>query len=148
MVADNTRALEEAQIQTLLEQRVKAVRARDINGVMSGSAPDILLFDIANPLQTLGIEAARKRAEAWTASLEGRIGHEIWDLSITTGDDVAFSHSLNRLIGTTNTGRKIDMYWRATVCFRKIDGKWLITHEHNSVPFDPATGRASVDLKP
>ena len=40
------------------------------------------------------------------------------------------------------------MWVRTTVCFRKIDGTWLITHEHNSVPFNPETGKASLDLAP
>jgi len=37
---------------------------------------------------------------------------------------------------------------RATVCYRKIDGKWMIVHEHFSVPFDMETLKASLDLKP
>ena len=61
---------------------------------------------------------------------------------------VFFSHSLNRVSGTRTDGKEIDMYWRATVCYRKIDGKWVVTHEHNSVPFDPESGRASLDFKP
>jgi hypothetical protein len=28
-----------------------------------------------------------------------------------------------------------------------LDGKWLVTHAHSSVPFDVETGRASLDLK-
>jgi ketosteroid isomerase-like protein len=36
----------------------------------------------------------------------------------------------------------------STVCLRKIGGKWTVTHEHNSVPFDPETGKPSLDLKP
>jgi ketosteroid isomerase-like protein len=40
------------------------------------------------------------------------------------------------------------MYWRATLCFRKIDGQWTVTHTHASVPFEVETGRASLDLKP
>lgn len=40
------------------------------------------------------------------------------------------------------------MWVRATICFRKIEGKWMITHEHNSTPFDVETGRASLDLQP
>ncbi|WP_211221635.1 nuclear transport factor 2 family protein [Desulfocurvibacter africanus] len=28
-----------------------------------------------------------------------------------------------------------DAWVRATACLRKTDGKWLITHEHVSVPF-------------
>jgi hypothetical protein len=31
-------------------------------------------------------------------------------------------------------GGQLDMLWRTTVCFRKIDGNWMITHGHNSVP--------------
>jgi ketosteroid isomerase-like protein len=38
---------------------------------------------------------------------------------------------------------------RATICYRKIDGKWMVTHEHVSVPFYmDGTYRAAVDLKP
>ena len=40
------------------------------------------------------------------------------------------------------------MWIRATLCYRKIDGKWMVTHEHVSVPFDPESGQASLDLKP
>jgi ketosteroid isomerase-like protein len=36
-----------------------------------------------------------------------------------------------------------------TACYRKIKGKWLITHEHVSVPFYmDGSYRAAVDLKP
>jgi ketosteroid isomerase-like protein len=38
---------------------------------------------------------------------------------------------------------------RATVCYRRIDGKWMVTHEHLSVPFYmDGSFRAAVDLKP
>jgi ketosteroid isomerase-like protein len=94
------------------------------------------------------LEALRKRLEDWFSSFQGPIGHEICELNITAGDDVAFSHGLNRIIGTKTDGKKIEMYWRATGCYRKIDGKWMVTHEHNSVPFDPESGKASLDLKP
>jgi len=43
---------------------------------------------------------------------------------------------------------KTDVWVRATVCFRKIDGQWKVTHEHISVPFDMETFKASVHLKP
>jgi hypothetical protein len=31
---------------------------------------------------------------------------------------------------------------------RKIDEKRMVTHEHNSVPFDVESGKASLDFKP
>ena len=32
--------------------------------------------------------------------------------------------------------------------FSKIDGAWVVTHEHVSVPFDMETGKAACDLEP
>jgi ketosteroid isomerase-like protein len=61
---------------------------------------------------------------------------------------VGFSHSLNRVSATTTDGRQLDMWWRATVGYRKSDGAWLVTHQHASVPFDVASGQASLDLRP
>jgi PhnB protein len=38
---------------------------------------------------------------------------------------------------------------RATVGFRKVDGKWRVVHEHVSVPFYmDGSYKAAVDLKP
>ena len=37
---------------------------------------------------------------------------------------------------------------RATACFRKMDGEWVIAREHASVRFDGETGAATVDLRP
>lgn len=144
----NSKANNEAQIRQLMDDQVKAIRAKDSNAVMSDFAPDALLFDLINPLQYVGADAGRKRAEEWLSSFQGPLGYEIRDLGITASDDVAFCHSLNKVNGTTKDGKKIEMWWRATVCFRKIDGKWMVTHEHSSVPFDMKSSKASFDLKP
>lgn len=61
---------------------------------------------------------------------------------------MAFCHFLYRVTGTLAAGGDVDMWVRATVCYRKIDGTWMVTHEHNSVPFDVESGKASLDLKP
>jgi uncharacterized protein (TIGR02246 family) len=134
-------AADEIQIRALIDDRIKAIGVKDIQGSVSSCAPDILSFDVVNPLQYAGSNALKKRVENWFSSFQGPIGYEIFDLKITAGNDVAFSHSLNRVIGTTTDGKHIEMYWRATVCYRKIDEKWMVMHEHNSVPFDPENGR-------
>ena len=148
MNTEDPKSIDEAQIRALIDERLKAVCAKDLNGAIAQVAPNLLSFDVVNPLQSVGSEAAKRRAEAWFASFQGAIGQEALDLSITAGEDVAFSHCLNRVTGMKSDGQKIDMYWRATVCYRKMDGQWIVTHEHNSVPFDPESGRASLDLKP
>jgi ketosteroid isomerase-like protein len=68
-------------------------------------------------------------------------------LGITEGEDVAFCHSINHVNAKTKDGKRIDMRWRATVRFQKIDGRWVATHGHSSVPFDMKSGKASLDLK-
>ena len=144
----NNKATDEALIRGLIDDWAKAIRARDIKPALSHYAPDVLSFDVVDPLQYIGSDAIRKRAEQWVSSFHDPIGYEIRDLSIHAGDDVAFCHSLNRVNAITTNGNTVDMWWRATICFRKIDGKWLVSHQHNSVPFDPESGKASLGLKP
>ena len=147
-MTEGQRANDEARIRALIDDQAKAIRARDIGGSVSRYAPDILLFDVVNPLQSVGSDAARKRVAEWFATFQGPIGYELRDLSISAGEEVAFSHSLNRVSATTTDGEKLDMWWRATVCYRKLDGRWMVTHQHASVPFDMKSGRASLNLEP
>lgn len=79
-------------------------------------------------LRRCDADALRKRLSEWFSSFHGPIGFEMRDLNITAGNDVAFCHSLNGISATTTAGAKIDMWWRATNCFRKADGHWLVTH--------------------
>jgi uncharacterized protein (TIGR02246 family) len=148
MTTETGSAADEAQIRALTDDWAKALRAKDINRLMASYAPDVLTFDVVNPLQRKGLDAVTKRAEEWISSWQGPIECEIRELTITTGGDVAFSHNLSHFSGKKMDGGDIDMWIRATLCYRKIDGRWNVTHEHVSVPFDPESGQASLDLKP
>jgi ketosteroid isomerase-like protein len=149
MGTKKNKSTDEAQIRQLIDGLAKALRAKNVNGVMSNYAADVLTFDIVPPLQYLGADAYRKNWEEWFASWPGPIGYEIRDLSITAGDGVAFSHSLNRIHGKRTNGEDTDVWVRVTACFRKMNGKWKVTHEHISVPFYmDGSNRAAVDLKP
>jgi ketosteroid isomerase-like protein len=71
MTTEKSKAIDEAQIRTLIDHWAKALRAKDINGLMSHYAPDILTFDIVPPLQCQGVDVYRKNFEAWFASVQG-----------------------------------------------------------------------------
>lgn len=147
-MATDDKAIDEVQIRRQIEDQIKAVRVKDIEGAMADYAPDVLSFDVVNPLQYIGSDAIRKRLEEWFSSFAGAIGFEMRDLSITVGDTVAFCHRLNHVSATKTDGGKLDMWWRETACYRKREGTWKITHQHSSVPFDVASGQASLDLQP
>lgn len=149
MAPDPSDATSEDRIRELFEDRVKATRAGDIDGCHANAAPDVLLFDVVHPLQYGGADGERRRLEEWFSQFEdGPIGFELPDLSVMASDDVAFGHSLNPVSATTKTGQTLDMWCRTTLCFRRINRKWMIAHEHSSVPFDIETGMAALGLVP
>jgi uncharacterized protein (TIGR02246 family) len=139
---------EEAQIRKCVDSLAQALRAKDIKALMAHYAPDNVTFDFRPPLQVQGVDAYRKNFEAWFASVQGRIDYEIRDLRITTSDDVAFCHSLCHVKSTRTTGEKADYWVRVTSGLRKLNGQWMITHEHVSVPINMQTMQAALDLQP
>lgn len=141
---------EEAQIRELLENRVTAMKNRDAEALVAGYAPDAVIFDLAPPLRQPSsvLDPASKRA--WLNTFEGPIHYEIRDLEITAMQDLAFAHSLHYL-GATPSGASegFGLWFRVTTCLRKVDGSWLITHEHESTPFEmDGSFNAAIDLQP
>jgi uncharacterized protein (TIGR02246 family) len=135
-------------LRRLIEDRSEAVRTKDAQRAAEHVAEDAILFDVVDPLRRIGKAAFLTRAQEWFDTFAGEIGFEIGELTITAGDDTAFHSGLNHLDAKTKEGVRFEMWWRSSVGYRKIDGRWWIVHEHNSVPFDPATGRASLALRP
>lgn len=141
---------DEALICALRDKLTNAIRAKDADGVISHYAAQPVMFVLAPPLQFKGDESPGKNGvKEWFSTFQGSIGYEIRDLNITTGETVAFCHSLNRISGTRSDGEEMDIWVRETLGFRKINGEWKITHQHQSVPFYmDGSNRAAVDLKP
>jgi uncharacterized protein (TIGR02246 family) len=142
------RANDEADIRQRIDKLAEAIRAMNLEDVMSIYAPDVVSFDIVQPLQHVGAEAKRKNWVDAFAMYQHPLGYEIRDLTVTVGDDVAFAHSLNRISGTLKNGNRTDFWLRSTTCFRKIGGNWLITHDQVSVPLHLESSRALLNLKP
>lgn len=96
-------AVAEVLIRRRVEDCVKVVRAKDINGVMSLYAPNIVSSDIIPPLRY--VEADNKR-RAWQEAFAeyGPITFEIRDLNVMTHDELAFVHSLNHVNGILASG--------------------------------------------
>ena len=129
------------QIRELLETRTQAFGRRDAATAAADYDDDLVLYDVVGPFVRRGEDPAG-RLERWIASYRTPIGHEIRDLEITAGADLAFCHFLARISGTMRDGTEVGMWVRATSCLRRQAGAWTIVHEHASVPFDADTGHA------
>lgn len=143
-----TPANSETAIRSIIEARAKAVRAGDVDAMVADVADDVVIFDVVDPLRREGEAASRDRAVEWLSSYDGPITWETRELTIVANDDVAFSHGLSGVTGKLKTCAAIDMWFRTTLGFRRIGDRWLIVHDHGSVPFNPESGQASLGLKP
>jgi len=137
-----------SEVKTLLESREEACRAKDLDRLMSLYSPDSTYFDVVPPLQFAGTAAIRRNFQRWFDEYEGPIGLATRDLDVSASGDVAFVHMLHRDSGTMKNGQARAIWVRSTVCCQRSNGKWLITHEHISVPVDFRSGRAMMNLEP
>ena len=138
----------EGFIRHCVEDLAKALRAKDIDGVMSLYAPNIVSFDIVPPLRYVGADNKRHAWQEAFAVYTGPFAYEVRDLNVTTHGELAFVHSLNHVNGTRASGHVTDLWLRWTACFRRIDGIWLVVHDHVSVPADLERGQAILNLTP
>jgi ketosteroid isomerase-like protein len=145
---DGEGRVEAAEVRAIVEAHARAVHDKDIDALMANVAGSAMSYDVVNPLDYPGADAARARAKEWFASFAGPIDLELRDLRVEASADLAFAYSLNRIRGVLESGGEIDMWIRSTLCLRKQHGRWLIVHQHSSVPFDATTGKASLDLAP
>jgi uncharacterized protein (TIGR02246 family) len=141
----------QSEVRAVLDTRVEACRAKDIERLMSLYSPDIVYFDVVPPLQFAGVDAVRRNFVRWFAEYEGPLDLETRDLSIAVSGDVAFARMLHWDKGNAHLskqGLKPEMWIRATVCCQRKDREWLITHEHISLPVDFRSGKVVMDLVP
>ena len=138
----------ETEIKALLEDWSAAVGAKDIDGLMSLYSPEIVYFDVVPPLRISGSAAVRKNFERWFGIWKSGIRSESRDLRVVASGDTAVAFKLHRSSGTRMDGREVDLWVRVTACCRRSGDRWLITHEHVSLPVEMPAGRALMDLVP
>jgi uncharacterized protein (TIGR02246 family) len=140
-----------AAIRSLEHNLIVAFKAKDIEKIMSSFVPGdkLFVFDLGTPRQYAGHEAFTKDWEHLLASTDGPLSVDISDLAVTTnGSSLAFSHSIVHVSGKKTDGSAMKHNARVTHVYEKINGKWLIVHEHVSVPIDMSTGKPDFQSKP
>jgi uncharacterized protein (TIGR02246 family) len=144
------RADAQSDIRALEDRFIAAVKAKDLDAIMKVYVPDqtLFVFDVVPPRQYVGASAYRKDWQEFIDSFNGPITVELSDLDITADDNLAYGHSIQRIAGTDKQGKKVDMTVRVTDVYKKINGNWLVVHEHVSVPVDLDTGKPDLTSKP
>jgi ketosteroid isomerase-like protein len=141
---------EERAIYDLLDEFTRALYTKDSARAIAPLADDAVNFDLAPPLQH-GPDVTHNPAwlEEWFATWKGPIVSQPAERTIVADETLAYAYGLQRMTGTKTSGEKVELWFRATACFRRENGQWRITHMHNSVPFAmDGSGKALLDLKP
>jgi ketosteroid isomerase-like protein len=138
----------QSEVRALLDDRSEAIWEKDIDRLMSFYSPDIVYYDLVPPLQYVGSAALRDRFLRWFAGYKSAIGQEIHDLNILASGDIATANMLIRASGTLENGHEVDLWVRATSSCQLSNQKWMIAHEHVSLPVDIESGSAARDLAP
>jgi ketosteroid isomerase-like protein len=135
---ENAMTTSESEIRELLERRTDAQQSKDIDRLLSFYSPDIVYYDVVPPLRFAGTEEVRRNFLRWFDGYEGPISLETHDLTIVASKDAAFANMLHLSSGERKGGLQSSIWVRETVCLRRSNDTWVITHEHISIPFDPA----------
>jgi ketosteroid isomerase-like protein len=137
-----------ADIRALLDHWSAAAQAKDIDGLMALYAPDITYFDVIPPLDYTGFDAVRGNFLRWFDAWSSSIAIEISSLKIVTSGEIAIAHMLIRTSGTLKNRLEVGYWVRATLCCQRSDTRCWIMHEHISLPVDPVSRTAVMDLVP
>lgn len=119
------------EIKKVIENWVKAIQQKNMEGILQNHTDDILMFDVPVPLQSKGLKEYK---ETWDLFFQyskgGKDSFQLEELQIHVGDTVAFCTALIKLSkGTTPQ-------CRLTIGLKKVNDQWMIVHEHHSAPHE------------
>jgi uncharacterized protein (TIGR02246 family) len=130
---------DEQQIRSLIEEWAAAVHGGNLDRVLTDHSDDLVMFDVPPPYP--GIRGLTAYAETWPPFFTWQANgasFAIESLEVTAGTDVAYAFALLRCGTAVEFVENPDQRLRLTIGLRKVDGRWLVSHEHHSFSDDRA----------
>jgi ketosteroid isomerase-like protein len=132
----------EAEIRALMAAWSRAVEAKDAAAITRDYADEAVIYDAIPPYKTVGPAALRQSWEGCLPFFPEKFRSEHRDLEIQVDGDIAFAYGVHHFVPEQADDPVGQSWLRVTVCFRRIDGKWKVVHEHISQPFNPMDNQA------
>jgi ketosteroid isomerase-like protein len=138
------------EIRDVVLGRAERLQAGDVAGFQRYNAAEVVEYTLAPPLGGPADGHDPTFLEGWLTGFEAPPRREVTRLEITADGDVAFATSIDSMSATPKgASESFTLWYRVTLGLRRIDGRWLVTHEHTSVPFHmDGSLRAAVGLEP
>ena len=120
-------------VKALLGNWAEALRTKNADAIIGCQSATIRQFTLAPPLEESGND--RAGLQAWLDTWEGDLDFEITNTDLRVGGDIGWCSALAKLGGQKIDQGKQSFWFRLTVTFARENGRWLIVHTHESVPF-------------
>jgi uncharacterized protein (TIGR02246 family) len=139
-------------VQDVLETYKCAVYESDVEKFLSIYAADVHIYDCWGNWECKGISLWKESVTEWFNGLKEDnyvLKVDVNDLTIEENTNVAFVHcavTYSAFRGDSEEKHR-QMTNRFTFGLKKVNGSWLITHEHSSLPIDMQTGKGTFNLK-
>lgn len=124
---------DEQQIRALIQAWASAAHAGDLETVLADHAPEIVMFDVPPPYE--GVRGIAAYRDSWLPFFDWQASGAVFDLEsleVIAGVDVAVAYGLLRCGTPADFTRDPQQRLRLTIGLRKIEGRWIVVHEHHS----------------
>lgn len=135
-------------LQATLDSWTEACKSKDVARIMDHYSEDVVAYDAIGPLRFLGRTAYQAHWQACMEMCSGETLFEPQDPSFIVSGELGVAHYLLHCGGSDDKGQQQSCWMRVTQCMRQQGGRWLIMHEHFSMPCDMESGKALFDLQP
>src|SRR6266516_425599 len=112
----------EAQIRQLVENWAKAVSNKDIDAILAHHSEDIVMYDVPEPFQSVGIDAYRKTWDLFFAFTKSGV-FDIQELHITADENVAFCFAKMKCEDKSKSEEFVQLDFRLTIGLKKINNQ-------------------------
>jgi len=132
----------EAELRALMTLQADGIRTHAIDQIMAPYHSDAVMFDIKPPFQINGADAIREMWNQCLPYMSKAATHQEHDMQLVVDREWAYAHWLIQIRNMMPQQPDAEMWLRVTACYRRMEGRWQVVHEHCSVPFDPRNGMA------
>jgi uncharacterized protein (TIGR02246 family) len=130
-------------VHSLLAVYSESAYAKDVDRFMTMYAEDVRIFDLWGKWEILGASEWRQGIAGWFGSLgDDRVVVDFDSVAVDVSGDLAALTAMIEYSAESHSGERLrQMANRLTWVLKRVDGAWLVIHEHTSAPVDDASGK-------
>lgn len=130
------------EIRRIMADWCKATEERDYDRMIAHYHPDVVRYDPCVPNAVVGAIQVRDLWAQVLAHFPAKLSAVQTDIDVSVDGNTAMFRGMHRFIPLVDEEQwKDKLNWVRFSCwYKKIDGKWLVVHEHVSMSFNYLTG--------